>query len=205
MQVVKSLFFCLGAALALRVSAPASAWAVLVDLGNSTFDTDTDLEWLDMTESKGLSALIIIFGRDPHHLYAAGWRYASFDEITLFLVHAGLQPPFNGNLWSENYAPAMNLIGLMGATGTNDINGHNTYIQAYAPEGAASATGNWYLPLVLAATVPGGQTIAGASVPGPSANPMNAWSNTAHWLRRGQSPVPTRRDSWGQLKSRYLK
>jgi hypothetical protein len=48
--------------------------AAIVDLGSFTRDTETNLDWLDLTFTYGMS-------RNEVQTQFAGWRYATFDEV----------------------------------------------------------------------------------------------------------------------------
>jgi hypothetical protein len=73
--------FCIGVAAALFGAVAASA--ELVDLGTITRDTDTGLDWLDLTETVGFSTNELL--NDALGLMSAGWRHATADEVCAFL------------------------------------------------------------------------------------------------------------------------
>jgi hypothetical protein len=103
--------------LVLSVSNLASA--VLIDMGSITRDTDSGLDWLDLTETKGMSyndvtAQLIQGGS------LEGYRYATLLEVEGFLTAAGGTGPdylYGGRIrdfplggWSEE------LLALWGTT-----------------------------------------------------------------------------------------
>ncbi|MFN0182175.1 MAG: hypothetical protein ACKVZ0_25500, partial [Gemmatimonadales bacterium] len=69
--------------------------------GVLTYDTDTGLEWVDLTETLGMSRSFLLSGNntypdtpiDPYHNpFSVGWRYATFTEV------CGLFEPRTGPL-----------------------------------------------------------------------------------------------------------
>lgn len=107
-----------GFALALQLALPASAALIARDLvapGDEllTFDTDTGLEWLDLTATQGLS-----FNQAEASSFVSvdGFRHATTVEVTALFQHAGgsVNSPFN----AANAAPALLLLDLMGCTDT---------------------------------------------------------------------------------------
>lgn len=55
------------------------AHAVLIDLGDTTLDSRTGLQWLDVTESQGFSYNQIVSGAGG--FIADGWRFATGNEL----------------------------------------------------------------------------------------------------------------------------
>jgi len=78
-----------------------------------TLDTDTGLEWLDLTESQGLSYNEVVAGMGAGGTYE-GWRYASVAEVYGPLTNAGI--PDVGSTSVANIAPAQSLMDLIGST-----------------------------------------------------------------------------------------
>ena len=62
--------------------------AELVDLGKYTLDTKTGLEWLDLTETKGLSYNDVSAQLATGHPLA-GWSYASQKQLNELIANAG--------------------------------------------------------------------------------------------------------------------
>ena len=89
-----------------------SAWAALVDNGSTTVDTDTNLEWLDLTETLGLSyadALASSF------VTVDGYRSATSLEVAELFTNAGMSE--QDNLAREvDFAAASDLLNLLGCT-----------------------------------------------------------------------------------------
>jgi len=65
-----------------------AANADLIDLGTTTFDTDTGLEWLNLTETLGMSVNDL-----PSGLGLSGWELATTDDVALLFIAAGLAVP----------------------------------------------------------------------------------------------------------------
>lgn len=66
----------------------AVANAALQDLGNITRDTDTGLDWLDVTETRGLSYNQVMAQMGPGGTYE-GWRYATTAELDQLIINFG--------------------------------------------------------------------------------------------------------------------
>jgi len=141
--------------------------AELKDLGTVTRDTDTGLDWLDMSESKNVSAARIMARTDPACLGCLGWRHATLSEIETLLINAGMTPPFEGGNSGLNFAGAQLVINLLGNTGSNTFPPcTNVFIQAFAGEGPPSPSGYLYTPVVLTGICsPGNVGVGGADFP----------------------------------------
>jgi hypothetical protein len=107
-----------GLVLSLLFSLPASAALIALDLlapgdGLVTWDTDTNLEWLDLTATRGQSYNTAQAGV---YVTTYGFRRANTDEATLLFEHAGgtVNDPFS----AANLGPAQLLLTLMGCTDT---------------------------------------------------------------------------------------
>ena len=93
---------------------PASAF--LRDLDTVTRDTDTGLDWLDLTETLGASFNDIVartgVWRDN------GWRHATIDEVcALFVTHLGEPIPCPGTVKNLPVGTVTDLQKLLGITG----------------------------------------------------------------------------------------
>lgn len=81
-----------------------------------TYDTENDLEWLDLTATQGLS-VIDVLGTNwvkPEAEGGYGFRYATPAEVVELFVAAGI--PNIGSTSRENYLGVDELLGLMGVT-----------------------------------------------------------------------------------------
>lgn len=67
-------------AVGMSAAAPHAARAELIDLGSVTRDTTAELDWLDLTETVGLSYDDVVNGVG-NSWYAEGWRYATVGEV----------------------------------------------------------------------------------------------------------------------------
>jgi len=153
-----------------------AAWALggrshadLLDHGVTTLDTETQLEWLDVTETLGVSAYDIIVG-GYGGLVADGWAHATVEQIETLFRHAGIPPPYAGSLGPQGFPGADLLIRLLGASGTS-ANGF--FIQAFSGTLVAPAPPFLrYTPVVLTAFgTMGGADLLGAPVPSSVNNP----------------------------------
>jgi len=97
------------------IALPAIANADLVDRGLQTFDTQSGLEWLDLSETRGLS-----FDEVSAQLVAggqyAGYRYATTLEAQALLGEFGLPivaySGYASGTWAPNLANFDALLGL---------------------------------------------------------------------------------------------
>lgn len=118
MRTIPSAF---ALSLALLLAAPAGA--TLIDLGNVTRDTDSGLEWLDLTETLGLSYGDVTSGP----LFAAGWRYPTDAEVydlglRAFDTDASAYRVENGGrslIIRQQSEAAVGLMDLIGVTASN--------------------------------------------------------------------------------------
>ncbi len=100
-------------ALLLDLLVAGDAHATLIDLGGVTRDTATQLDWLDVTTTVGLSMNDI--AADVGGYANAGWRHAKTIEVCdLFISHgAGLAPcPLNQDVSGNLNVPLINLLGI---------------------------------------------------------------------------------------------
>jgi len=156
--------------------------AELKDLGTVTRDTDTGLDWLDMSLSINVSAAKIMTGTDPACLRCQGWRHASLAEIQTLLQHAGMTPPFDGGSSPWNYTGAQRVITLLGYTysyGGPPCTSQS--IQAFAGEGPSNPPGRLYMPVVIAGICPTGP-VGGATLPGQAVLSTSSWPTQGNWL-----------------------
>lgn len=88
-----------------------SAQAELVDQGDTTLDTETGLEWLDLTQTVNKSWNGILAGDGG--FIADRYRVATSQEVLTLFEHAGIDP-ISGNHTIANYEPALRLLELLG-------------------------------------------------------------------------------------------
>ncbi|MFZ5527774.1 MAG: PEP-CTERM sorting domain-containing protein [Pseudomonadota bacterium] len=74
----------LAASVLLYAATPVNA--ALVDQGKTTLDTESGLEWLDLSESRGYTVNDILNNRAPA---LAGWRLAALPEVQNLFVQFG--------------------------------------------------------------------------------------------------------------------
>ncbi len=94
--------------LALSLGSASPASAVLIDNSGFTTDTDTGLDWLDLTTTQGDSVNIAL-ANNP------GWSLASENEVATLFNNAGI-PTLDNSARSTDFADADNLIQLLGCT-----------------------------------------------------------------------------------------
>jgi hypothetical protein len=166
----RNTHFALLALFAFIVLASPPSRAALLDQGDTTLDTDTNLLWLDMSHSVGVSAQSILDGTDPGALAAAGWSFASLSQIASLLENAGMSGPFDGTQSPWNFASAASIVSLLGAT-------YGDSIQAFASEGPGEPF--LYTPVVATCALCG---VGGADLPGPAvpSSAFGAWMGS--WL-----------------------
>lgn len=102
------------ASISLLLALPASA--DLIDLGTTTRDTDGGLDWLDVTETNGLSVNDILGGAGG--LVGDGWRFATATELCLLLATHAFAPtpcPGDGNIATDQNATLVSLLGVNSA------------------------------------------------------------------------------------------
>lgn len=85
-----------------------SAAAALVDYGSETYDSDTNLLWLDLTQTEGLSPLAAL---TLFPLY----RYARQSEVYTFFIDGGITAVDNTDRTAD-YFDAVLLSNLLGVT-----------------------------------------------------------------------------------------
>ncbi len=92
---------------------PAHAGATLIDMANITQDTDTGLDWLDITVTvnRSWNDVSSQFGTGGDY---EGWRYATSGEVNTLMVNASI--PDIGTQSQANAAPTLALLGLVGIT-----------------------------------------------------------------------------------------
>ncbi len=135
------------------VFAAGNAHAILVDQGLNTFDTDTGLLWLDVTETVGDAYSTVL---DSSYVMDQGYRFATEAEVTTLYNHAGgnreyynldRDPTQYGLPIAEHYDPALMLIDLLSCTSYltrtacdgSEPGSHQTWhLAMYAPESASS-------------------------------------------------------------------
>ena len=159
--------------------------AELIKSDNVLLDTDTGLEWLDMSLSVGISPDSIIAGTDPDDLASQGWTHASLAQIRTLLMNAGIAEPFNGTLSQSNFEGSNLLISLLGATGSFE---GGLFIHAFAGEGPPPEPPpeppKLFTPMVITAF----ETVGGAHWPGFPVPSSVTNPTIGNWLVRSPAP-----------------
>lgn len=106
----------MAACVALAMAAPAQA--ALIQNGMITTDTESGLEWLNLTETQGLS-----YNQAAAAFAPAGWRFATTLEVNDVRVKAGLfpnglyqPPPGDPGLYQTLHGNALGFVALFGTT-----------------------------------------------------------------------------------------
>jgi hypothetical protein len=146
-----------------------SSQAELVDRGATTLDTETGLEWLDVSATLDVSAYDILVG-GYGGLVADGWTLATVEEIDALFLHAGIPLPHDGSQTPAGFAGADRLIALLGASGSS---GSGLFIQAFSGTLVAPAPPFYrHTPVVITAFGSiGGADLLGAIVPSSVRSP----------------------------------
>ena len=100
------------------VASAAPAQGALIQNGMITTDTESGLEWLNLTETKGLS-----YNQAAAAFVPAGWRFATTAEVQDVRVKAGLfpnglyqPPPGDPDFYQPLHANALGFVALFGTT-----------------------------------------------------------------------------------------
>ncbi len=86
--------------------------------GHLTYDSDTELSWLDLTETVGQSYNKVISGYGGF-ISSLGFRYATEDEVGILFSDAGVTQGTIWGWWNFNnpyYKASFNLVSLLGVT-----------------------------------------------------------------------------------------
>lgn len=99
----------------LLVSVAGSTSAAIVDRGSLVTDTETQLDWLKLTNTNGYSYTQTVARlRTGGDLY--GWRYATASEVLGLYIGAGLPAPFGSGNDLEGWQRANAFANLLGIT-----------------------------------------------------------------------------------------
>lgn len=129
-----------------------AAQAALVDEGQYTLDTDTNIEWLNLTLTQGVSYDSILAGQGGWT--AAGWQFATLTQFEQ-LATAYIGPPINcgnfpcpgGGFSEAYYLAAASVVSALGATYTSDGEDAQGFLTGGLLEGRVGAgTQNAYIP-----------------------------------------------------------
>lgn len=159
------------------------AHSALVDNGVVTTDTSSGLNWLDLSESLGLSYDYVSsqFGSGGDFV---GYRHATRDETEDFFANAGIVGVTNG--YNDfNYQPILDLAALLGTP----LNPPTTGVRGVFDEFLTSNnTYSTWVPLVNHTNLTG---VIGYS----NSTPDSSGSTTGHFLV-SVSPVPVPAAVW---------
>jgi len=153
-----------------------AAQAALVDAANMMVDTDTNLEWLDLTETQGLSYNQVTAST----LYTAdGWTHANYAQVDEMFLNAGFVSTNNVNNVANDPAAALLLANL----------GCTLFCNTRNDTGRGFAIGE--LSLTIRSNYHEGALGAGAAVLSLQGNNLDAaYADSGHYLVRAAVPVP---------------
>jgi len=115
-KLLLALFFVVGIT--------CHAGASIIDAGAYTRDTDTMVDWYDLTASVGISYNDMVVNLSDTNSQFYGWRHATISEITTLMTNAGISNFHVYDGWNDTNDPtiiaAMDVLkDLLGQTGTN--------------------------------------------------------------------------------------
>ncbi len=94
----------------------STSYAIIIDKTTSTLDTDTGLEWLDLTDTIGMSHDDVTAELTTSGLFD-GWRYASRAEVSEMIFNiTGISHTVNTDDQSFSAAAILVVADLLGAT-----------------------------------------------------------------------------------------
>ena len=122
---------------ALSVSCVANA--AIIDLGNITRDSVTDLDWLDVTQTAGISVNEVLLEMDGGSL--VGWRYATANELDQLISNFGYVAVTSNCIYGEMYCDRQmpgdpkvieTMIKTLGDTGDRNFDSMNSQFDVSA-------------------------------------------------------------------------
>ncbi len=108
---------------------PLGANAILIDQGNTTLDTASGLEWLDLTATQGQSNASVLAGFGGY--IGSGWAYANLTQVCGLIGSLGdstqncTAPTLTAN--PLNPANAATLVALLGSTASTGLGSFGMY------------------------------------------------------------------------------
>jgi hypothetical protein len=107
------------------IAMSTSSHAMLVDHGATTLDTSTGLEWLDLTQSLGLSfSDVVRLQSDGGRL--SGWQFATIAEVQAVVAQTGLPLAAAAHVGQLDVSAFGSLFGLTATGGFQGIVGGST-------------------------------------------------------------------------------
>jgi len=104
-------------ALVITIASIVETQANIVDYGNYTRDTVTQLEWYDVSLTRGMSKEEVITSINTVGSTLSGLRYASVSDFNTLINHYFVgQPRTDLNLVNHDAAQAFDLIEMLGVT-----------------------------------------------------------------------------------------
>ncbi len=88
--------------------------AILIDLGATTLDTESGLEWLDLTETLDITPLDVLMGVGGYLF--EGWSVATGPQVDALFSEAGVPTPSGGPQFYADTTVTDMLLELLGVT-----------------------------------------------------------------------------------------
>lgn len=162
----------------------SSVHAALIDQGITTLDTETNLEWLDLTETLSLTPTDIFAGAGG--FTADGWSVASGMDVDQLLVNAGAPSPGSGPAFYGDSSVTDLLLSLLGAT----VFSSPTLI---AGQGwAINSTDVFSAPFYESSAIAGNSVTIGSE----NIVPISSFPTIGVFLTRSAAPVPLTSSFW---------
>ncbi len=155
-----------------------------------TQDSGSGLEWLDITETAGLTFDFVVSELGTGGQFE-GFRVATGQELDALATNGGMTP---GNLTS-NYAPVQILMSLLGCTSDCGAGSDDNYGRFASSQSAG------FHDLYSFQIIP--ENPSGFAGLGGNAGDDAAASLFGTWLVRAFSPVPVEKTTWGSIKTQY--
>lgn len=186
---MKRIIFCVVLATIFCLAISTGSFATLIEkdflaVGDNLilYDTDTGLEWLDWSETSGLSYNQVIGGTGGYTT-TYGFVHASYSQMNTLYANASI--PDVPGITVANYAPVLSLMGQLG------VLPWATPVKADAFTAVASSATHQY-----AAALNVEERVAAPSVGYAivedwwGINKVSQYSNVGHALVREAAPVP---------------
>lgn len=175
------------------MSAQANAALVATDWkssgdGLATLDTDTGIEWLDVSLTDGMS--IEAVSNQLNSTYK-GWRLPSYNEVQQLFVNAfGLAPGLHWDVYSLGYDAFLNNFGL---TYSSDVS-YGTYVglngvTVFAGGAGGRAHGRVYTDYVYGNNVSAGVEYAGVFLVSDGGTTLSSINNPSLNINNPNAPV----------------
>ncbi len=180
---------------------PSTTSAVLQSVSDPTYgpgsitrDTDTGLEWLDLTNSYNQTFVYVASQFGPGQAYD-GFRHATSDEVKLYWEHGGISV---GTGWSAaNYTPCRDLQLMVGHSEPSPDFWQTVGFTVESP-----APGYRNLAYINTNTGPNPDEGAAESSGAYDSDSSSA-PDLGHWLVRPMPPIGVEATTWTAIRRLY--